>query len=404
MRKKLVDGVALADRIPPMKIRAELFGICGLPILSLPIQANCTRRTSRRSCCTLGLFGGHWRRLSLPDQARLLLNPPMPNKALRPIAAPQGRPVTSTNYATERRTIIKKSLTLALTFVALAVLTGPAVAQQKGCELRPPVPVRPILDDPARVPEQANQAIPLDQEQELGGKAKGKVRKSEEATPHRIVIAPVTNSIPDESALINVLRPFSTPPDPLSIVFEDGRVIFVRGIDWQTAPASGTAKTTATGIKWCDCGGKLGKHMCPESWSCADCCALIKKVFEGKAFEARTLLPRDRDYGPVLVFEAKQKQGRFLDPTERMFKEELSKIDGILSQVGLQRVSGRKKSYPIELVLLGAEPRPEQTITCMAKDAQGNCTHWRICGTTVSGVYKCYDVVKDPLLGWVVTW
>jgi hypothetical protein len=87
-----------------------------------------------------------------------------------------------------------------------------------------------------------------------------------------------------------------------------------------------------------------------------------------------------------------------------MFKEELSKIDGILSQAGLQRVSGRKKSYPIELVLLGAEPHPEQTITCMAKDAQGNCTHWRICGTTVSGVYKCYDVVKDPLFGWVVTW
>jgi len=215
----------------------------------------------------------------------------------------------------------------------------------------------------------------------------------------RIVIAPVTISIPDESALISVLRPFSTPPDPLSIVFEDGRVILVRGIDWQTAPASGTANRPPKGIKWCDCGGNLGRHMCPESWSCADCCEVIKK-----AFEARTLLPHGRDYGPVLIFDAKQKQGRFLDPTERMFKEELSKIDGILSQAGLQRVSGRKKSYPIELVLLGAEPHPEQTITCMAKDAQGNCTHWRICGTTVSGVYKCYDVVKDPLLGWVVTW
>jgi hypothetical protein len=51
----------------------------------------------------------------------------------------------------------------------------------------------------------------LAQEEELVGKAKGKARKSEEATPHRIVIAPVTISIPDESALINVLRPFSTP-------------------------------------------------------------------------------------------------------------------------------------------------------------------------------------------------
>ncbi len=27
-----------------------------------------------------------------------------------------------------------------------------------------------------------------------------------------------------------------------------------------------------------------------------------------------------------------------------------------------------------------------------------------VSGTTVSGVYKCYDVVKDPLFGWVVTW
>jgi hypothetical protein len=87
------------------------------------------------------------------------------------------------------------------------------------------------------------------QEQALGGKAKGKVRKSEEATPHRIVIAPVTISIPDESALINVLRSFSTPPDPLSIVFEDGRVMFVRGIGWQTAPASGTAKTPPKGYQ-----------------------------------------------------------------------------------------------------------------------------------------------------------
>jgi hypothetical protein len=243
--------------------------------------------------------------------------------------------------------------------------------------------------------EQANQAIPLDQEQELGGKAKGKVRKSEEATPHRIVIAPVTISIPDESALINVLRPFSTPPDPLSIVFEDGRVMFVHGIDWQTAPASATANTK--GARWCKCEG--GREVfCPKGWACGDCCDVVLK-----AFEARTLLPRDRDCGPVLIFDAKQKQGRFLDPTERMFKEELSKIDGILSQAGLQRVSGRKKSYPIELVLLGAEPRPEQLIVCMARDAQGNCIHWRFCGETSSGV-KCYDVVKDPVKGWVATW
>jgi hypothetical protein len=49
-------------------------------------------------------------------------------------------------------------------------------------------------------------------------------------------------------------------------------------------------------------------------------------------------------------------------------------------------------------------PQPDQTISCMQKDAQGNCIHWRICGTTTSGAYRCYDVVKDPASGWVVTW
>jgi hypothetical protein len=126
--------------------------------------------------------------------------------------------------------------------------------------------------------------------------------------------------------------------------------MFVRGIDWQTAPASGTAKTPPKGARWCKCEG--GRQVfCPQGWSCGDCCDVVLK-----AFEARTLLPRDRDYGPVLVFEVKQTQGRFLDPTERMFKKRLSEIDGILSQAGLQRVSGRKKATRSNLFSSGQSP------------------------------------------------
>jgi hypothetical protein len=58
----------------------------------------------------------------------------------------------------------------------------------------------------------------------------------------------------------------------------------------EATPDYGTAKKTPKGIKWCNCGGNLGSHMCPESWSCADCCEVIKK-----AFESRTLPPRDKD-------------------------------------------------------------------------------------------------------------
>jgi hypothetical protein len=145
--------------------------------------------------------------------------------------------------------------------------------------------------------------------------------------------------------------------------------MFVRGIDLANRASFWYGRDAAEGCKVVQM--RRGRQVfCPQGWSCGDYCDVVLK-----AFEARTLLPRDRDYGPVLVFEVKQKQGRFLDPTERILKEELSKIDGILSNAGLQQVSGRKKDYPIKLVLLGAEPRQEQTITCIAKDVQSNCTH-----------------------------
>lgn len=76
----------------------------------------------------------------------------------------------------------------------------------------------------------------------------------------------------------------------------------------------------------------------------------------------------------------------------------------MLARAGLKRAAGQRRPYALDLVLFGSAPQPEQYISCMEKDKQGNCTHWRICGTTNSGVYRCYDVVKDPVFGWVVTW
>ncbi len=191
---------------------------------------------------------------------------------------------------------------------------------------------------------------------------------------NRLVIAPATASIPDASALIQALLPHSVPPESLVVVLHDKTGVRVRNLEWDSHYMQlSAAKQLPKGIKWCDCGSSLGRHLCPESWSCADCCSVIKK-----AFESRTLSP-----------------------------EQSSEIDAILREVGLQRVSNddnKKKTYPIAFNLFGADPKPEQTITCMNKDAKGNCTHWRICGTTTSGTYRCYDVVKDPVFGWVVTW
>jgi hypothetical protein len=50
--------------------------------------------------------------------------------------------------------------------------------------------------------------------------------------------------------------------------------------------------------------------------------------------------------------------------------------------------------------------QPAQKITCMRRDAQGNCNWWRICGNLgPKGEYSCYDIINfGPGIGWQVAW
>jgi len=50
--------------------------------------------------------------------------------------------------------------------------------------------------------------------------------------------------------------------------------------------------------------------------------------------------------------------------------------------------------------------QPAQTITCMRRDAKGNCNWWRICGSLgPNGAYRCYDIMDlGPGIGWQVVW
>lgn len=50
--------------------------------------------------------------------------------------------------------------------------------------------------------------------------------------------------------------------------------------------------------------------------------------------------------------------------------------------------------------------QPAQTITCMRRDAKGNCNWWRICGSLgPNGAYRCYDIIDlGPGIGWQVAW
>jgi len=50
--------------------------------------------------------------------------------------------------------------------------------------------------------------------------------------------------------------------------------------------------------------------------------------------------------------------------------------------------------------------QPAQTITCMRRDAKGNCNWWRICGSLgPNGAYRCYDIMDlGPGIGWQVAW
>jgi hypothetical protein len=52
--------------------------------------------------------------------------------------------------------------------------------------------------------------------------------------------------------------------------------------------------------------------------------------------------------------------------------------------------------------------QPAQTITCMRRDAKGNCNWWRICGSLgPNGAYRCYDIIDLGPGGrqvWQVSW
>jgi hypothetical protein len=193
-------------------------------------------------------------------------------------------------------------------------------------------------------------------------------------------LAPPDLSIPDESTLIQILAPYSPPPDSMIVVLKSGKAVVLNGLEWATTEISPPNLKQKPGIKWCSC--KSGNHMCPESWTCSDCCALLDKIFlEYRVIPKYNELPKD--------MQAE------VDSTLLEANLKLPEMHFYLNKK-------QKKLYEVDMKLIN--PQPDQTISCMQKDAQGNCTHWRICGTTTSGAYRCYDVVKDPAFGWVVTW
>lgn len=81
-----------------------------------------------------------------------------------------------------------------------------------------------------------------------------------------------------------------------------------------------------------------------------------------------------------------------------------AQAEAALATAGLRRISGRPGGYPLGLVIFDPAEEPQQTITCVQRDSQCNCTQWKICGTTNGETYRCYDLMKDPAFSWIVTW
>jgi hypothetical protein len=52
------------------------------------------------------------------------------------------------------------------------------------------------------------------------------------------------------------------------------------------------------------------------------------------------------------------------------------------------------------------ENQPDQRITCMRRNANGDCDWWPICGNLgPNGEYRCYDIMYlGPGIGWQVAW
>jgi hypothetical protein len=198
----------------------------------------------------------------------------------------------------------------------------------------------------------------LAQDQGRRSKPEAKAMEQEPTKTKRTVIAPATVSIPDQAALIRALLPYSVPPEAVVVVLRDGTAVRVENLDWirPATPSEG---------RICVC-PKGGGRICPGTISCADCCRVIVHQ------EVESLLP-----------------------------DRMSEVDEALRQAGLKRVTNRKRTYPVNLVLFGDDPKPDQYITCMNRNAAGDCTHWRICRKADSGESKCYDVVRFGK-DWVV--
>ncbi len=227
--------------------------------------------------------------------------------------------------------------------------------------------IAPFIPGVAQRPARNPQAAKREQEA-LRGIEKKDIRRG-------LVIAAATVSIPNEQTLVRTLLPHSTPPDSVVVILNDETAVAVENLEWIENPGTGSMLYR---LCMCTCiRGKPFTCAAPDKMTYEQCC----------------------DRCCRMRLEGPQPQ-----PYERLSGNRTAEVEASLAQVGLKRASGQKKTYPIDLPLFGSNPNPQQTITCLQKDEQGNCIRWRICGTTTSGVYKCYEIVKDPAFGWVVTW
>jgi hypothetical protein len=189
------------------------------------------------------------------------------------------------------------------------------------------------------------------------------------------IIAPPTISIPDEGTLIRTLLPYSTPPDSVTVILNDETAVTVENLEWIENPGTGTMLYR---LCMCTCmPGKTYTCAAPDKMTYEQCCDRCCKMrLEGPQPEP---MPYDRVSGP-----------------------RLAEVEASLAQVGLKRASGPKKKYPIDLNLIEVEQNPQQYISCLRRDANGNCTWWRVCGVEKTWLFTlCYDIILTPY-GWGV--
>jgi len=185
--------------------------------------------------------------------------------------------------------------------------------------------------------------------------------------------------IPDESTLIELLKPYSRPPDSLIVVLENGKAVMVNNLEWATTEISPSNQKQKPGIKWCEC--KSGRHMCPESWSCADCCALLDKIF-----------------GPNSPY-------RVIPRYEDLPKDVQAEVDKTLLEANLKvggqytNKSKQSEARVIDVDLINPESQ-RMTVVCWVGPSY-NCQVWRVCYDLPNGNTRCIFVVRSGN-GWDV--